>query len=80
LTTSILSGILVNGTNGNKVNYFGEKMYKNVLLTDKEIALLKRVVGDYLHEKLSPESKNLTIILNRLREIKPTIKYNQSIN
>jgi len=55
-------------------------MYKNVLLTDKEIALLKRVVGDYLHEKLSPESKNLTIILNRLREIKPTIKYNQSIN
>jgi len=80
LTTSILSGILVNGTNGNKVNYFGEKMYKNVLLTDKEIALLKRVVGDYLHEKLSPESKNLTIILNRLREIKPTIKYNQSVN
>jgi hypothetical protein len=75
-----LSGILVSGTNGNKVNYFGEKMYKNVLLTDKEIALLKRVVGDYLHEKLSPESKNLTIILNRLREIKPTIKYNQSIN
>ena len=76
----MLSGILVIGSNGNKVNYFGEKMYKNVLLTDKEIALLKRVVGDYLHEKLSPESKNLTIILNRLREIKPTIKYNQSIN
>jgi len=80
LTTTLLSGILDNGSNGNKVNYFGEKMYKNVLLTDKEIALLKRVVGDYLHEKLSPESKNLTIILNRLREIKPTIKYNQSVN
>jgi hypothetical protein len=80
LTTSILSGILASGTNGNKVNYFGDFMYKNVLLTDKEIALLKRVVGDYLHEKLSPESKNLTIILNRLREIKPTMKYNQSVN
>lgn len=55
-------------------------MYKNVLLTDKEIALLKRVVGDYLHEKLTPERNNLTIILNRLRGIKPTVSYNQSIN
>lgn len=55
-------------------------MYKNVLLTDKEIALLKRVVGDYLHEKIIPEAKNLTIILNRLRGIKPTVSYNQSIN
>ena len=55
-------------------------MYKNVLLTDKEISLLKRVVGDYLHEKIIPEAKNLTIILNRLREIKTTKNYNQSIN
>ena len=55
-------------------------MYKNVLLTDKEIALLKKVVGDYLHEKIVPEANNLTIILNRLRDIKPTKKYNQSIN
>lgn len=55
-------------------------MYKNVLLTDKEISLLKRVVGDHLHEKISPEAKNLTIILNRLRAIKPTKTYNQSIN
>ncbi len=55
-------------------------MYKNVLLTDKEIALLKRVVGDYLHEKLTPERNNLTIILNRLKGIKPTVSYNQSIN
>ena len=55
-------------------------MYKSVLLTDKEIALLKRVVGDYLHEKLVPEAKNLTIILNRLRDIKPTKSYNQSVN
>ena len=55
-------------------------MYKNVLLTDREIALLKRVVGDYLHEKITPEAKNLTIIFNRLRDIQPTKKYNQSIN
>lgn len=55
-------------------------MYKNVLLTDKEIALLKRVVGDYLHEKIVPEAKNLTIILNRLREIKPLNNYNQTVN
>jgi hypothetical protein len=55
-------------------------MYKNVLLTDKEIALLKRIVGDHLHEKITPEAKNLTIILNRLREIKPTITNNQFFN
>jgi hypothetical protein len=55
-------------------------MYKNVLLTDKEIALLKRVVGDYLHEKIVPEATNLTIILNRLRDIKPTITSNQFFN
>jgi hypothetical protein len=59
---------------------FEGNMYKNVLMTDKEISLLKRVVGDYLHEKLTPERNNLTIILNRLRAIKPTISYNQSIN
>ena len=55
-------------------------MYKNVLLTDKEISLLKRVVGDYLHEKIVPEARNLTVILNRLRGIKPTKVYNQSID
>jgi len=55
-------------------------MYSNVLLTDKEIALLKRVVGDTLHEKIVPEAKNLTIIFNRLRQIIPTKKYNQTIN
>lgn len=55
-------------------------MYKNVLLTDKEISLLKRVVGDYLHEKIVPEAKNLTIILNRLRQIKITNTYNQTVN
>ena len=55
-------------------------MYRNVLLTDKEIALLKRVIGDYLHEKLTPEAKNLTIIHSRLRQITPLKKYNQSVN
>ena len=55
-------------------------MYRNVLLTDKEIALLKRVVGDYLHEKIVPEAKNLTVIFNRLREVKPLITNNQFFN
>lgn len=55
-------------------------MYRNVLLTDKEISLLKRIVGDTLHEKIVPEAKNLTIILNRLRAIEPTVSYNQSVN
>lgn len=55
-------------------------MYKNVLLTDKEISLLKRVVSDTLHEKIVPEAKNLTIILNRLRSIKPSNTNNQFFN
>ena len=55
-------------------------MYRNVLLTDKEISLLKRVVGDYLHEKLTPERQNLTIIFNRLRQISPLKKNNQFFN
>jgi hypothetical protein len=55
-------------------------MYKNVLLTDKEIALLKRVIGDTLHEKIVPEARNLTVILNRLSGIKPTKTYNQTID
>lgn len=55
-------------------------MYRNVLLTDKEIALLKRVVGDYLHEKLTPERQNLTIIHSRLRQIKPLVSNNQFFN
>lgn len=58
----------------------GEFMYRNVLLTDKEICILKTVINQTLHEKLSVDRINLTIILNRLREIKPTQKYNQSIN
>lgn len=56
------------------------KMYRNVLLTDKEIALLKRVVGDYLHEKITPEARNLTVIHSRLREIKPLVTNNQFFN
>ena len=55
-------------------------MYRNVLLTDKEISLLKRVVGDYLHEKLTPERQNLTIIHSRLLSIKPLVKNNQMLN
>lgn len=55
-------------------------MYKSVLLTDKEIALLRSVLGEYLSEKMTGQRVNLTIILNRLRGIKPTNSYNQTIN
>lgn len=65
---------------GNKSHICREKMYKNVLLTDKEIALLKTVINQTLHEKISIDRNNLTIILNRLRDVKPTKTYNQSIN
>lgn len=55
-------------------------MYKNVLLTDKEICLLKSLISQTLNEKLRVDRNNLTIILNRLRDIKSSKKYNQSIN
>lgn len=55
-------------------------MYRTVLLTDREISLLKRIIGDTLHEKILPEAKNLTIIHNRLREIKPLVQNNQTVN
>ena len=46
-------------------------MYKSVLLTDKEICLLKTVLGEYIHQNLNKEAINLTIILNRLRDQYP---------
>ena len=55
-------------------------MYRSVLLTDKEICILKTVINQTLHEKVSVDRINLTIILNRLRELKPTKKHNQSID
>ena len=55
-------------------------MYRNVLLTDKEIAILKTIISQTLAEKITSQAKNLTIIHNRLRDIKPTQRYNQSIN
>jgi hypothetical protein len=55
-------------------------MYRNVLLTDKEISLLKSVISKTLYEKVSIDRNNLTIIHNRLREIKPLVSNNQFFN
>jgi hypothetical protein len=55
-------------------------MYRNVLLTDKEIAILKTVISQTLAEKITPQANNLTIIHNRLREIRPLIQNNQFFN
>jgi hypothetical protein len=55
-------------------------MYRNVLLTDKEIALLRSVISRTLNEKVSIDRNNLTIIHNRLREIKPLVSNNQFFN
>lgn len=55
-------------------------MYRNVLLTDKEIALLRSVISMTLHEKVNIDRQNLTIIHSRLREIKPLNNYNQTVN
>lgn len=55
-------------------------MYRTVLLTDKEIALLKSVISQTLHEKINIDRNNLTIIHSRLLGIKPLVKNNQTVN
>jgi hypothetical protein len=56
------------------------KMYRNVLLTDKEIALLRSVISQTLNDKVSVDRNNLTIIHSRLRQIKPLVTNNQFFN
>jgi hypothetical protein len=55
-------------------------MYRNVLLTDKEIAILKTIISQTLAEKITSQANNLTIIHNRLRDIKPLVSNNQFFN
>jgi hypothetical protein len=55
-------------------------MYKNLLLTGQEIEILMGLIRSYLRDKNSTERNNLTIILNRLRNIKPTKISAESIN
>ena len=55
-------------------------MYRNVLLTDKEIALLRSVISQVLSEKVSIDRNNLTVIHSRLRGVKPLISNNQTVN
>lgn len=43
-------------------------MYKTVLLTQAEIEILETIVRDSISSKTCYEERNLTIILNRLRE------------
>ena len=46
-------------------------MYKTVLLTDKEISILKTLISQNIGSNFNKEAVNLTIILNRLREKNP---------
>jgi len=52
-------------------------MYKTVLLTDSEISLIRKVIGEYLHQNLidmdHKDVKNLHIIDRTLMGKKPTL-------
>ena len=55
-------------------------MYRQILLTDKELELLSQVIGWYLVEKRSNPDTNYTnahIILRHIQGRKPTEKVNQ---
>lgn len=59
-------------------------MYKTVLLTDNEITLIRKVIGEYLHQNLidiqHKDIKNLHIIDRTLKGKKPTLNtVNQAI-
>lgn len=55
-------------TCGKIVTKQGKNMYKTVLLTQKEIEILATIVAESISTKTGYEDRNLTIILNRLRE------------
>jgi len=52
-------------------------MYKTVLLTDNEISLVRKVIGEYLHQNLlnirHEDAQNLHIIDRTLMGKKPTL-------
>lgn len=52
-------------------------MYKNVLLTDNEISLIRKIIGEYLSKNLAnkdhKDTKNLHIIDRTLKGKKPTL-------
>lgn len=54
-----------------------KNMYKTVLLTDNEITLIRKVIGEYLHQNLidmqHKDIKNLHIIDRTLKGKKPTL-------
>lgn len=63
------------GYNSVRLCFYREKvsfwMYKTVLLTDREISILKELIAQNISLNLNKEAINLTIILNRLREKNP---------
>lgn len=65
----------VAGYNRGRWCFYREKvsfwMYKKVLLTDKEISILKTLISENIRSNFNKEAVNLTIILNRLREKNP---------
>lgn len=70
-------GIIASSTSSSSLKKRQENMYKNVLLTDHEIKLLRKVLHDYLRDNLiettHTEVKNLHIIDRTLLGKKPTL-------
>ena len=55
----------------------GVKMYKNVLFTENEISLIRKIIGEYIHSNISnmnhQDIKNLHIIDRTLIGKQPTL-------
>ena len=72
--------VFVTSGKGVFLNICREFMYKQILLTDKELELLQQVLGWYLVEKRSkndPHYTNAHLILRHLSDRKSTENCNQ---
>ena len=80
MTTLWSGGIVSIVGSGSFVSFDREIMYKQILLTDKELELLEQVLGWYIIEKRSnndPHYVNAHIMLRHISGKKPTENSNQ---
>jgi hypothetical protein len=68
------------GSREKKLNICREKMYKQILLTDKELDLLESIIKDYIVQKshkTGSQIVNAHIVLRHIVGKKPTENNNQ---
>ena len=76
----MFTGILTHGSMGENCNIYRGNMYKQILLTDKELELLASIIDDYIEQKRDKpgfEINNAHIMLRHICGIKSHNNTNQ---